>query len=43
VADLVRQYGLKFNPSEADLQDIRAAGGTDDLIAAMREATKAQK
>ena len=43
VADLVKQYGLKFNPSEVDLQDIRNAGGKDDLIAALHEAAKPQK
>ena len=43
VADLVKQYGLRFNPSEADFQDIRDAGGKDELIAALREAAKPQK
>ena len=43
VADLVKQYGLKFNPSEEDLQEIRNAGGKDDLIGALREAAKPQK
>jgi hypothetical protein len=43
VADLVKQYGVKFNPSEEDLQEIRNAGGKDDLIGALREAAKPQK
>ena len=43
VGDLVKQYGLKFNPSEEDLQDIRNAGGKDDLIAVLRETAKPQK
>ncbi|HET7842011.1 MAG TPA: hypothetical protein VFM21_10420, partial [Terriglobia bacterium] len=43
VAELVKQYGLKFTPNEGDLQDIRNAGGEDDLIGALREAARGQK
>ncbi len=43
VAELVKQYGLKFTPTESDIQDVRNAGGEDDLIGALREAAKAQK
>ncbi|MGE5326893.1 MAG: hypothetical protein ACM3NO_07625 [Deltaproteobacteria bacterium] len=42
VTELVKQYGLKFSPSEDDLNDIRAAGGQDDLIGAVRDAGKKQ-
>lgn len=43
VAELVKQYGLKFTPTEDDLNDIRNAGGQDDLISAVRDAAKGQK
>ncbi|MBZ5515418.1 MAG: hypothetical protein LAN62_11395 [Acidobacteriia bacterium] len=43
VAGLVRQYGLKFSPTENDLLDIRQAGGGDELMNAVREAAKSQK
>ncbi len=39
VADLVRQYGLKFTPTEADLSDIRQAGGDEELIEAIHQAS----
>lgn len=43
VTELVKQYGLKFTPTEDDLNDIRNAGGEDDLIGALRDAAKGQK
>jgi len=38
VADLVKEHGIKFSPSADDLNVIRAAGGTDDLIEAIQQA-----
>jgi hypothetical protein len=38
VADLVKERGIKFSPSADDLNAIRAAGGTDDLIEAIQQA-----
>jgi hypothetical protein len=38
VADLVKERGIKFAPSADDLNAIRAAGGTDDLIEAIQQA-----
>ena len=32
VAELVRQNGIKFSPTQGDLKEIRSAGGQDDLI-----------
>jgi hypothetical protein len=43
VADLVKQYGLKFTPTEDDLKDIQSAGGDDELIGAIRDAAKGTK
>ncbi|MBZ5515419.1 MAG: hypothetical protein LAN62_11400 [Acidobacteriia bacterium] len=43
VAELVRQYGLKFSPTEDDIQDIRKAGGDDGLIDAIRDVAKGRK
>jgi hypothetical protein len=43
VGDLVKQYGLKFSPTEDDLKDIRDAGGDDDLVNAIRDAAKGSK
>ncbi|HMD86619.1 MAG TPA: hypothetical protein VKO18_18180 [Terriglobia bacterium] len=43
VADLVRDRGIKFTPSPADLNDLRAAGGSDDLIQAIQQAAAAGK
>jgi hypothetical protein len=39
VADLIRQRGLRFSPTASDLNEIRSAGGTDDLIQAIRQST----
>jgi hypothetical protein len=38
VAEIIKDRGIKFSPSAEDLSDIRAAGGTDDLIEAMQKA-----
>ena len=38
ITDLIKQRGIKFSPSSDDLSAIRAAGGTDDLIAAIQQA-----
>ncbi len=38
IADLVKERGIKFSPSADDLNTIRAAGGTDDLIEAIQQA-----
>lgn len=38
VAALVRERGIKFAPSEDDLKEIRAAGGGDDLVDALKQA-----
>ena len=38
VTELVKERGINFTPTEADLEEIRAAGGDDDLIAALRQA-----
>jgi hypothetical protein len=43
VTDLVKQYGLKFSPTDDDLKDIQSAGGDDELIGAIRDAAKASK
>jgi hypothetical protein len=38
VAQLVRERGIKFSPADADLNQIRAEGGTDELIQAIQQA-----
>jgi hypothetical protein len=38
VASLVEQRGIGFAPTDHDLQEIRAAGGGDDLINGLRKA-----
>jgi hypothetical protein len=38
VADLVKDRGIRFSASADDLNSIRAAGGTDDLIGAIQQA-----
>jgi hypothetical protein len=40
VAEIVRDRGIKFSPTPDDLSDIRAEGGSDDLIQAIQEAAK---
>jgi hypothetical protein len=39
VAELVKQRGIKFVPTPGDLKDIRSAGGSDDLIDAVSQAS----
>jgi len=38
VAQLVKERGIKFAPSDADLNQIRTEGGTDELIQAIQQA-----
>ena len=38
VVDIVKERGIKFNPTADDLSEIRAAGGGDELIQAVQEA-----
>jgi len=38
VAELVRERGIKFSPADADLNQIRSEGGTDELIQAIQQA-----
>ena len=38
VAGLVRERGIKFSPTQEDLDEIVGAGGADDLIEAVRDA-----
>jgi len=38
IVDLIAQRGIKFSPSADDLNEIRTAGGTDELIQAIRQA-----
>jgi len=39
VSELVQERGLKFNPTAEDLNEIRSAGGSDELIRAIQGAT----
>ncbi len=43
VADLIKQFGLKFVPTEDDLDAIRKAGGSSVLIDAVRQAGAAEQ
>jgi hypothetical protein len=43
VAEIVKDRGLKFSPGPDDLNDIRAAGGNDDLIQAVQQAAAPPK
>ena len=43
VAEIVRDRGIKFSPTPDDLSDIRAEGGSDDLIQAIQEAAAPAK
>jgi hypothetical protein len=43
VVELIRDRGIKFKPTPADLNDIRAAGGSEDLIQAIQQAAAAGK
>lgn len=43
VVELVKERGIKFTPTPADLNDIRTAGGSDELIEAIQQAVAAGK
>jgi hypothetical protein len=43
VAELVRDRGIKFTPTPGDLNDLRAAGGSEDLIQAIQQAAASGK
>jgi hypothetical protein len=43
VVELVKDRGVKFTPTPEDLNDIRAAGGGDDLIQAIQQAAASGK
>jgi len=43
VTELVRDRGVKFTPTPPDLNDIRAAGGSEDLIQAIQQAAGSGK
>lgn len=43
VSALVRERGLKFSPTPDDLKEIRSAGGGDDLIDAVNQASASGK
>jgi hypothetical protein len=38
ISDLIRERGIKFSPSTDDLNAILAAGGTEELVQAIRQA-----
>jgi len=38
ITDLVKERGIKFSPSGDDLNEIRAAGGSDEIIEAVQQA-----
>jgi hypothetical protein len=39
VAALVKERGVKWVPTDDDINDIRAAGGSDELVDALKQAT----
>ena len=43
VSALVRELGIKFQPTPADLDEIAGAGGAEDLLEAIKEASKSPK
>jgi len=43
VAGLVKERGIKFDPTQDDLKEIRAAGGGDDLVDALNDAASGTK
>ena len=43
VAGLVKERGIKFDPTQNDLKEIRAAGGGDDLVDALNDAASGTK
>ena len=38
IMDLIRERGIKFSPNQDDVSELRAAGGTDDLIEVIQQA-----
>ena len=36
ISELVKTRGIKFSPTASDLDDVRAAGGGDDLLQAIK-------
>jgi len=38
VTQIIKENGLKFDPTADDLKDVRAAGGDDSLIQAIQQA-----
>ncbi len=43
VLELVRDRGVKFAPTASDLNDLRAAGGSDELVQAIQQAAPGAK
>jgi hypothetical protein len=43
VVELVRDRGIKFTPAPADLNDLRAAGASEELIGAIQQAAASGK
>lgn len=43
VASLVKERGVKWTPSEDDIKEIRAAGGGDDLVEALKQSMASPK
>jgi ribosomal protein S16 len=39
VASIIKERGIKFTPTADDLRDIRAAGGDDEVVQALQQAT----
>jgi len=39
-AELIKENGLKFNPTEDDLKDLRTAGGDESLIQVIQQAAR---
>jgi hypothetical protein len=39
VTELVKERGIKFAPTPDDLKDIRSAGGSNELVDAISQAT----
>jgi len=42
VVEIVKERGIKFNPTADDLNEIRAAGGSEELIQAIQQAAPAK-
>jgi hypothetical protein len=38
IEDLIKERGIKFSPTADDLNDIRRAGGNEELIQAIQQA-----